>query len=144
MSRVEADTMPMMSAASRASRKTMSAVPNISLLRDDDAVGRLFVELADELIFTRLQGPEEEGAGRLSRNDLFAVELLTLELFRGRVLVLDHEFHLLPGRHFDPVRRELVVLDHQLEFRIGLGEGAEGGCHYGGKEETSHVPGLHG
>src|SRR5689334_4992939 len=131
MSRVAAAMMPMISAASRTSRKTMRAVPNMVcysrdwpeqgrarqwLLRDDHALRRLLVELADELVFARLERPDDEGRRRLARDHLLAVELLALEFLRRRILVLDDELHLLARRHLDLVRREHVVLDDQLEF----------------------------
>src|SRR6202165_6163114 len=62
---VAAVTTPMMRAASRTSRNTMSAVPNMALLGDDHALGGLLVELAGERVFARLQGADDDRGLRL-------------------------------------------------------------------------------
>src|ERR1051326_5059431 len=97
---VAAATMPTMSAASRTSRKTMSAVPNI-LFRDDHALGGLLVELADEPVFTGLERAHVDRRFRLAGNHLLDLQLLALEFLGRRILVVDDELHLLPGRHLD-------------------------------------------
>src|SRR5437762_10725403 len=127
MPRVAAATMPTMSAASRTSRKTMSAVPNM-LFRDDHAFGGLLVEFANELVFARLERPDVEGGRRFTGDDLLAVEVVAVEFLGGGVLVLDHQLHLLAGRHGQRVRGEFVVLDHELDLGLARGEG--GGAEY--------------
>src|SRR5215471_16423865 len=80
--RVAAATMPMISAASRTSRKTMTAVANTRLLRlfgDDDALGGLFVVLADERIAPGFQGTDEDRRRRFAGDDLLAIEGMAFE-----------------------------------------------------------------
>src|SRR5260221_13973048 len=124
--RVAAPTMPRVSAASRTSRKTMRAVPNM-LFRDDHALGGLLGELADERVLARLQWTHEDRGPRLARDHLLDLQRRALELFGRGVLVFDDELHLLAGGYLDSVGDELVALDGEAEFGLTRGEGAEGG-----------------
>src|SRR5689334_5200679 len=124
MPRVAALTMPTMSAASRTSRKTMSAVPNI-LFGDDRAPGALLVVLADELVFAGLERAHVDGRLPLARDHLLDLERLALELLGRRVLVLDEQLHFLSRGNLDAIGRELVSLDRELELGLARGENAE-------------------
>src|SRR5689334_7661081 len=108
---VAAATIPTISAASRTSRRTMRAVPNMALLGDDHALGGLLVEFADELVLAGLERPDEDRGLGLAGDHLLHLERMAFEFLRGRVLVVDHELHLLARGDLDAVRRELVVLD---------------------------------
>src|SRR5689334_1226607 len=141
MPRVAAPMMPTIRAASRTSRKTTRAVPNMSLLGDDHALGGLLIELADELVLARLERPHEHRALRLARNDLLDLEVVALELLGGGVLVVDHDLHLLARGDLDAVGGELVVLDHDVDVPVG-GEDAERGSEEGGGDEAKHFPCL--
>src|ERR1700682_3571438 len=95
MPRVAAATMPMMSAASRTSRKTMRAVPNMALFRDDHAVGGLLVEFADELVFAGFQRAHVDRRLRLAGDHLLDLERAAFEFLGRRILVFDEELHFL-------------------------------------------------
>src|SRR3954447_17839958 len=117
--REAAMTMPMISPASSTSRKTMTSAPSMLLFRDHDALGRVCVELAHELVTPGVERPDPHQAFRFARDDLFDLECGTVELLRRGVLVADVDGHPFAGGHPDLLRLELVVPDHQIEF---LGE----------------------
>src|SRR5665213_2983650 len=137
MPRVAAATMPTISAASRTSRNTMSAVPNIALLRDDHAVRGLLVVLADELVLAGLERPDVDGRLAVAGNHLLDLERLALELLGRGVLVLDEEFHLLAGGNLDAVGGDLVAFEGHVEFALG-GKGDGCGRQDEGKGEARH------
>src|SRR6185312_1306065 len=139
MPRVAAPTIPTMSEASRTSRKTMSAVPSM-LFRDDHALGGGGVEFAHELVFARLERPHEDRRLRLARDHLLDAKVGAVELLGGRVLVLDHEAHLLPRGDLDARGREAMPLDGEGNVIRGVDpEGRERQQH----REKSHL-GFHG
>src|SRR5260221_9529702 len=78
--RAAAYTTLTISAASRTSRKTRRAVASMNLLRDQHALGGLFVEFAVEGVAARLQRADEYHHTSLGGDDLFAVELIAFEL----------------------------------------------------------------
>src|SRR6266496_416151 len=141
--RVAAATIPISSAASRTSRKTMTAVASMAnrrcLLGDDRALGGLFVVFADVLVASRLEGADEDRRRGFARDHLFAIERMAVEFFRCRIAVLDDELDLLAGRDHELGGLEFVVLDHKLEFvvggarRRGQQKAEEGGREQAGK-----------
>src|SRR5438270_315928 len=117
--RVAAATMPINIAASNVSRKTTSAGPNMVLLRDDYAFRRFLIELADERVTPRRERPDEKWSFGLRRNDFLAIERVTVELLRCRILVIDDDFDFLVCRHPQFRRFEPVIADDERKFRVG-------------------------
>src|SRR5512143_182256 len=125
MPRVAAATMLMSSAASRLSRNTMRADPNMGLLRDDHAARGLFVEFAKEGVLAGCERADVDRGLAVARDHFLAVELVALEFLGRAVLVLHDELDLLAGGHLELGWGELVVLDCQAGFEVG-GHGGEG------------------
>src|SRR5512135_1535594 len=112
---VAAATMPMMSAASSTSRKTIMAVPNMVclLLRDDRALRGRRVEFAHEGVASCIQRPDVERCAAMPGNDLLAVQRKAVEFFRCGILVLYQQLDLLAGGDDQFGRLETMLLDNQ-------------------------------
>src|SRR5205823_3783599 len=100
--RVAARTMLTTSAASSTSRRTMTAVASTvipgRLLCDDAASGGFFVELADELVSSRLERPHRQGRFALAGDDFFQLEVMAFEFFGGRVEIFNEKLETLARR----------------------------------------------
>src|SRR6266496_5269238 len=118
--RVAANTTLTTSAASRTSRKTSMAMPSIDsrLFRDQRALRRFLVEIAEEWITARLERADEDRDLPLRRHDLFAVELVAFEFLGRRILVLDDELDLLSRRHRQLRGDELVLAEDQPHIGV--------------------------
>src|SRR5262249_16818859 len=114
--RVAASTMPMISPASMASRKTMTSAPSMMLFRDHDAFGGVRMELADELVAAGRERPDPHQALGLAGDDLLDLERGRVELL-GRCILVGHvDRYPLARGHADLLRLELVVADDQVEL----------------------------
>src|SRR6266446_3923014 len=124
------------SAASSTSRRTMTAVASTvipgRLLCDDAASGGFFVELADELVSSRLERPHRQGRFALAGNDFFQLEVMAFEFFGGRIEIFNKKLETLARRDLKLRGFEPVILDGQRErqvLRIGGRPGEQQNPH---------------
>src|ERR1019366_2122838 len=97
--RVAAQTTDMMSAASSTSRNTSRATAGIGSLHDQPALSRVAVEVAEESVGARVQGPHVDEDGVLRQHHRFTIEIGALELLGCGILVRHLEPKLGVGRN---------------------------------------------
>src|SRR5271169_5782978 len=95
----------------------------------------LLVKIVVELIFARIERPDENSNFSARGHNLFAVEFDALEFRGGRVLVAHNQYDLDPGGDLNLAWHELIVLQRDRETGI-VGEGGSRG-----ESEQSCYPG---
>src|ERR1035438_5939936 len=134
--RVAAQTIEMISAASSTSRKTSSATPGIRSLHNQPAFGRVLVEVTKKTVVAGVQGTYVDRDAAVSRHDLLAIEIRTLEFFWRGIFVVHGNLELGPSRHLKLARLIYVIFEYQLVLRQVVGKGhARQGQHNGGRND---------
>src|SRR5260221_190405 len=114
--RLAASPTPMIRPASITSRNTMMSAPNMPLFRDDDALGRVGVEIAEEFVTSGCQRSDAHDPFRLAGNDLLNLQRRALEFLRARVLVGDVGRYPFARGHADFLRLGPVVAGGEVEL----------------------------
>src|SRR5262249_42098395 len=121
--RVTAMTMPMMSPASKTSRKTMisAASTGVSLLHDQGAPGRVLVEVVKEFVAPRRKRTQVDGPFPVRRNHLFHPQSHAFEFGRGGIEILDAQHDRPVGRGMQLGRLEFVIANGNRKAHRLLG-----------------------
>lgn len=77
----------------------------------DSSLGRIRVEVAKERIVACGKGPYEHHSLRISRDHFLALEFVTFEFLRRRIVVLNQELDLGIGGYVHVRRFKAVVTD---------------------------------
>src|SRR5450631_3907982 len=123
--RVAAQTIEMISAASSTSRKTSRATPGIWSLDDQPPFGGVLVEVAKKAIAAGAQGTDEDRDCAVGWNDLLAIEIRALELFRRGVLIAHGDLEFRSSPYLKLARSVHMVFEHQLVLRQVVGQGRD-------------------
>ena len=89
------------------------------------------MELTAELITAGLQRANENRRLGIRRDDLFTIQFVAFEFLGSRILVVDDQFDLLPGRHLHLGGNEAMILDYETHVR------GCSGCKCGQKQDAS-------
>src|SRR5580692_11746099 len=97
----------------------MAVASIVRALFDDEAAGRGPVEVVEEFVGAWIERPDKDADLAAGGDDLLAMQNRALELGVDRLLVFDHQLDLGPGRGRHIARDEFVVLDRNVDLRIG-------------------------
>jgi len=93
------------------------------LLNNNHALRGVHIKLAEKGIPPRLQRSDENRNLAAAGNDLFPVQVMTLEFFRRRILIIDDQFDFLIRRDVNFGWLKTMVLYRDGEFLLCRREG---------------------
>src|SRR6478672_6492786 len=124
-------TMLTMSAASNTSRKTMTATASNGASTCDKVSTRRRIEVVEKVVCARSERSDIDNDLLTGRDDFLATQLETFEFGRGSAFIRHVQLDLLPGRHIQFRRDELVVLNRNRECWVLSMRGTGKQQHHG-------------